>query len=79
MTSFKVKNVDVVSEDDTVEIDFDAWSVAKKEDVDQLRDAVLELIRWIGSTSPDCDGITVVASVGPACDKLLEKQNEAGQ
>ena len=56
-----------------VKIDFDA--VAKKEDVDRLRDAVLEILDVVRAT--DRPDITKV--IGPACDKLLEERTEAGR
>lgn len=56
---------------DGPEINFDM--VAKTEDVDLLRDAVLEILDVVRATNDP----RVTKIIGPACDKLLEKRSEA--
>jgi len=50
-------------------IDFDV--VAKKKDVDLLREAVLEILAALGRDQH------ITRHFGPACDKLLEEREEA--
>lgn len=46
-----------------------------KEDIDRLQAALLEIIKWIGSTTPGCDGDTLRVVIGPACEELLENND----
>ncbi len=54
---------------DGIKIDFDV--VARKDDLELLQDAVLEILDALRQDQ------NVTRYFGPACDKLLEKRSEA--
>ena len=77
MTGFKLRVPEPIGENlqpiELVEIDFDV--VAKKDDVELLQDAVLEISDALRKTT---GGLGRPSYLGPACEEL-EKRTKAGQ